>query len=283
MAVNFGNVVTDPAEQRRIMGLAEGLIAGNEAGAGGTLGYAPGFSRDQAVDEAAYSFFPTSSRAPGGTGMSAGSLSGAGGAAPQFTGGAPAATPYGSFAPPDVNQLNADPTYQFDLSQQQKAIQRGAAARGTLLTGGLQTKLQENASGVAGQHYGDIFNRAMASYTTNRDTNAQNFDQSLGSFNAGLGAFGANTSAGLGYGRLGLDANDQAFGQAQTLRQNKMQDTDRAAAKIQNEQQALADAYAQQVAAQRQQFGTLSASTVTPPPPAYGQRTPYQMQKWSGG
>lgn len=131
-----------------------------------------------------------------------------------FTGTAPTAPTTGAFTAPDPTSLGSDPSFQFDMAQQQKAIQRGAAARGTLLTGGLQTRLQQNASDVAGSHYADIYNRARGTYETNRDTDTANFGRSLGSFNAGLGAFTENTNAALGAGRLGLDASRDAYGRA---------------------------------------------------------------------
>ncbi len=267
MAVNWGNVVTDPAEKARIMALAQGQIDRNNAGTGGTLRYNPGHTAETALDEAAYSFFPKASAGTGAQPLAGGAP---GGGAPAFAGTAPTPTPYGSFTAPDVNALDKDPTYQYDLAQQQKAIQRGAAARGTLLTGGLQTKLQENASGVAGQHYGDIYNRALTDYTTNRDTNQQNFGQSLGSFNAGLGKFQADTSAGLGYGRLGLDQSDQTFRQSQVLRGNALEDTDRTAARVATDQQPSIDAYAQQIEDQKRR-----AMMPTPiPPPQVNTRRP---------
>ncbi len=263
MAVNWGNhPEISAAERARMLAHAQETLSNNGPGVGATT------PPDTQLDNLVYSQFP------GG----AGSLGGFGGGAGGIGAGGPAATPFGSFTPPDVNQLNTDPTYQFDLAQQQKAIQRGAAARGTLLTGGLQTKLQENASGVAGQHYGDIFNRALQSYGTNRDTNQQNFGQSLGAYNAGLGAFNANTSAALGFGHLGLEAGDQAFRQGQVTRGNQIENIDRVNAA--NEHQTALQDYAQQVAAQRAQFGgSLSAAAPMLPTPDTRQRSS-QIAKW---
>lgn len=262
MAVNWLNhPEIKPEERARMIAHAQETLANPSSGLT--------TPRDQQLDNLIYSQFP------GGASGAFGGFGGAGGTGSGM-GGAPMPTPYGSFTAPDPTKLDSDPTYQYDLAQQQKAIQRGAAARGTLLTGGLQTRLQENASGVAGSHYGDIFNRALQSYDTNRATHAQNFEQPLAAFNA-------NTSANLGYGHLNLDAGDQAFRQSQVLRGNRLEDTDRETARVENEQQALADAYAQQVAQQRQQFGTLSASGVTPPPPPFARRNQGAVQKWYGG
>ena len=123
-----------------------------------------------------------------------------------FTGAAPTPTAYGAFTAPDPATYAMSPAGQYLLGQQQKAIQRSGAARGSLLTGGLLNRLQENASGIAAQDYGNAFTRALQSYTANRDTNAQNFNQQLGSFGAGLDAFKANAGTTLDYGRLGLES-----------------------------------------------------------------------------
>jgi hypothetical protein len=110
-------------------------------------------------------------------------------------GPAPAATPYGTFTAPDPSTLNSDPSFQYDLAQQQKGIEKSAAARGTLLTGGLLKRLQENASDVAGRHLNDIFGRARETYLTNRDTNAQDFGQRMQSYTGSLAGSDRDYSA----------------------------------------------------------------------------------------
>lgn len=101
-------------------------------------------------------------------------------------GAAPAATPYGAFDPNSamVDQKALD----FRLGQGLKARQRSAAARGTLLTGGTTAALDTFAQGVASDENQKAYERAIQGYTTNRDTNQQNFGQSLASYNAGTGA-----------------------------------------------------------------------------------------------
>jgi hypothetical protein len=131
----------------------------------------------------------------------------AGGPPPSFTTGAPTPSPYGDFIAPDPTKVAADPYYQFRFGEGNKAIQRSAAAHGTLLSGGTLKALDSFGSGLASEEGQHAFDRAMAVYGTNRDTNAQNFGQSLASFRGNLDAFGANTNAALGYGRLALDAS----------------------------------------------------------------------------
>jgi hypothetical protein len=82
---------------------------------------------------------------PSGTGANTGGAGGGGG---------------GGFGGADVMQQ--DPGYQFALQQGIDAVQHGAAARGTLLTGGAQKDLAQYAAGLASQRYGDIFNRNLS-------------------------------------------------------------------------------------------------------------------------
>lgn len=189
-----------------------------------------------------------------------------------FTGSAPSSSPYGAFTAPDPSSLANDPYTQFRIAQGSRAIQRGAAARGTLLTGGLQNRLQQSAQEMASEEAQNAFNRSLAGYTANRDTNAQNFDQQMGTFNANLGAFGANTNATLGYDRLAQDATygnyDRAYGAGQdaanrTDRTNLI-NADNNAAAAQTAQQAADDWYARQVEATRQQNEALSDFAARP-------------------
>lgn len=144
------------------------------------------------------------------------------GAPGTYSGTAPTATPYGAFSAPDPNAMPSDPYYQFRLSEGLKAQQHGAAARGTLLSGGFQKALTGYAQGLASEEGDKIYGRAMNTYTTNRDTNQQNFGQSLASYGAGRDTFNANTAATLGADRLGLEASQAAYGQARDAYGDRM-------------------------------------------------------------
>lgn len=161
-------------------------------------------------------------------------------------GAAPTATPYGAFTAPN---LSTDPSFQGDLAQQQKAVQRSAAARGTLLSGGLLKALQTNASNVANTHLNDITSRALEAYRASRDTNAQNFGQELDSYKAGTGAT-------LDAGRLGLDASDANYGQRRDAYGDLTHQAETAAgvtnANAENAHQDQLTEYARQAALQRQ-------------------------------
>lgn len=99
-----------------------------------------------------------------------------------FTGQAPTATAMPGFVAPDPANTAASQPYQFRLSQGLQAIERGAAQRGTLLTGGLQTRLNDYAGDAASQEYDKDWRRALDAYTTNRDTVGQNFNLARGTF-----------------------------------------------------------------------------------------------------
>lgn len=180
----------------------------------------------------------------------------------QFTDKAPTPTPYGDFTAPDPSKVADDPYYQFRAKEGQKALERSAAARGTLLSGGTLKALEGYSQGLASEEAGKSFDRALAGYTTNRDTNAQNFGQAMGAFQgnlgafnantgATLGAFNANTAATLGAGRLNADT---AFGSYDRA-------NDAAGADQAQQQGVLDSQYAQQVAQAREQAAQAAAST----------------------
>jgi hypothetical protein len=101
-------------------------------------------------------------------------------AAPPAPGAGP--TPGGP-APDPLQQLQTSPGYQFRLSEGAKALERSAAARGTLLTGGtlkgLQRYAQDYASGEYQNRYNQLFGLAQlgqnsAAMTANQNANYAN-------------------------------------------------------------------------------------------------------------
>jgi hypothetical protein len=117
--------------------------------------------------------------------------------------GAPAPFDPGAPFKFDASSFTADPGYKFQLNEGLDAIQNRAAATGGVMGGDTLRGMEKYAQGVAGTSYGDAFNRALATQTTNFDqgfkANALNFDQSMGAFNAnttaGQNAFNSNTNA----------------------------------------------------------------------------------------
>jgi hypothetical protein len=66
-------------------------------------------------------------------------------------------------APTNVTEQN-DPGFQFRLQQGTDAIQRSAAAKGNLLTGGTAKDLMDYGQNSASNEYGNVYNRALGEY-----------------------------------------------------------------------------------------------------------------------
>ena len=78
----------------------------------------------------------------------------------------PLATEYTPFS---MAQLQADPRYGFRMSEGMKALERGAAARGGLLSGATLKGIQRFGQDLASQEYTNAFNR----YQTERAARLQ--------------------------------------------------------------------------------------------------------------
>lgn len=72
--------------------------------------------------------------------------------------------PIPTFAPPSFDAAMADPGFQFRLRGGTDALERSAAARGVLKTGGTLKDLLEYGQNFASQEYGNVYNRALQSY-----------------------------------------------------------------------------------------------------------------------
>lgn len=75
----------------------------------------------------------------------------------------------GRFSMPTLADLRGSPGYQFARDEGLKAIERSAAAKGTLLTGGTLKALAGYGTGLADQTYGQHFDRARQTHQTNYD------------------------------------------------------------------------------------------------------------------
>ena len=98
----------------------------------------------------------------------------------------------GGFSEPSAEQAMSSPGVQFALDEAQKAVERSAASKGTLLTGGTLKALAGYETGLAGQLYNDVFNRSLQSAQFNEQT-------------------------GLNRGYYGLAANNQNYNQLYNL------------------------------------------------------------------
>jgi hypothetical protein len=100
----------------------------------------------------------------------------------------------------DLSQLANDPGYQFRMQQGQQALERSAAARGGLNSGGFMKGLARYSQGVASDEFGNRFNR-LSSIAGMGQNSAQNLGQlgrgyadSMGNL---YGALGNAQSAGI--------------------------------------------------------------------------------------
>lgn len=85
-------------------------------------------------------------------------------------------TPYsGTFTAPTALTEQNDPGYQARLQLGTDAIQKSAAARGSVVTGGTAKALDTYGQDYASNEYSNVYNRALTDYTTNY--NAYNTNQ----------------------------------------------------------------------------------------------------------
>jgi len=102
---------------------------------------------------------------PGGAPQQGGQQAGQGGMGAALSGDL--LQPFtGQFSAPSGTD---DPGFQFAVQQGQDAIQRSAAAKGTLLTGGTLKDLASYTTGAALQDYSGAYSRALNTFGTNYD------------------------------------------------------------------------------------------------------------------
>jgi hypothetical protein len=120
----------------------------------------------------------------------------------------------GQFSAPDLNNTT-DPGYLARLQMGTDAIQKSAAAKGTLLTGGTLKDLTNYAQDYASNEYGNVYGRAANTFNTNygifENNQANAFNRLYGLTGLGLNAAGQANSALSGYG-AGLGNNAALYG-----------------------------------------------------------------------
>lgn len=90
-------------------------------------------------------------------------------------------------------QLTTDPGYGFRLSEGLKALERSAAARGGLLSGGTGKALTRYGQEMASQEYGNAYNRALTEYNALRQRESEEYNRL-----AGLAGVGGTTAQQIG-------------------------------------------------------------------------------------
>ena len=89
-----------------------------------------------------------------------------------------------------AGDYQADPGYAFRLSEGQKALDRQAAARGGLISGGALRAAQRYGQEMGSQEFGNAYNRALTGYNTDvaRENQLYNRQAAL----AGIGQTATN-------------------------------------------------------------------------------------------
>jgi hypothetical protein len=90
---------------------------------------------------------------------------------------APDAFTFRAFEAPTALTEENDPGYQARLALGQQGVERSAAARGTLLTGGTLKDLNQFSQDYASNEFQNVYNRAQATYGTQ-------YQQAAGDYNA---------------------------------------------------------------------------------------------------
>jgi hypothetical protein len=96
----------------------------------------------------------------------------------------------------DFSSFKESPDYQFAFDQGLQGLDRSAAARGSLFSGGHSADLMKFGQGLASQNYGNFYNRLAGLSGTGQTTAS------------GLGGLGANMANSIG--QIGMNnANNQ--------------------------------------------------------------------------
>lgn len=103
----------------------------------------------------------------------------------------------GQFQAPTADQAAATPGYQFQLQQGQQALERSAAARGGVLSGGTAKALDQYGQGLASTNYQQAYNNALTQYQQSYNQFQQN-QSNLFNRNASLAGLGQTTAGQLG-------------------------------------------------------------------------------------
>jgi hypothetical protein len=89
-----------------------------------------------------------------------------------------------------AGDYQADPGYAFRLSEGQKALDRSAAARGGLISGGALRAAQRYGQEMGSQEFGNAYNRALTGYNTGVASENQLYNRQAGL--AGIGQTSTN-------------------------------------------------------------------------------------------
>lgn len=118
-------------------------------------------------------------------------------------------TPPPDFVAPTADQAFNDQGFQFALKQGQEALERSAAAKGTLLTTGTLKNLSQFNQDAASQQYDKVYNRRLGEYENAYGHAQTNYERD---YNQALGQFGLRHD-------LWNEAQDRPFNKLYSLAQ----------------------------------------------------------------
>jgi hypothetical protein len=102
--------------------------------------------------------------------------------------------------------LTQDPGYAFRMSEGMKALERSAAARGGLLSGGMLKGAQRFGQDLASQEYQNAYNRALTQYNAQVQRESTGYNRLAALAGIGQTATGQLTGAAGQYGQNAADA-----------------------------------------------------------------------------
>lgn len=148
-------------------------------------------------------------------------------------GGTPGAEGYGKYAKDfSMADYQADPGYAFRLGEGQKALERSAAARGGLISGGALKAATRYGQDAASQEYQNAFNRYQINRTNqlqplgnlmaSGQSAASNQGSAAGQYGVNAGNLITQAGQAIGAGQLGVgNTINNALGTAASSYQNQ--------------------------------------------------------------
>jgi hypothetical protein len=111
--------------------------------------------------------------------------------------------------------LGEDPGYAFRLKEGQKALDRQAAARGGLISGGALKAATRYGQEMGSQEYGNAYNRALTRYNAGVNREATGYNRALTRYNADINREATGYNRALT--RYNADINREATGYNRAL------------------------------------------------------------------
>lgn len=128
-------------------------------------------------------------------------------------------------APTEEQMKTGDPGYQARMDAAQQALERSAAARGTLLTGGTQKALGQAAQDYASNEYNNFYGQSANTYGMNQQAYASNYGQAAGKYGMDQNAYQQNYNNALQQYMTKFNVNQANQGNAINTNRNNILDS----------------------------------------------------------